>query len=490
MSDARAASPMEAGRRGLGTEHRLAFMHCLAPAHEAPSTFGLGLVRTVKLREKSEVVQYQHLSQAANRTVQSRGERDVTSMRLLSEAPRTQLQDASHRVTPLDDNPTIMSLSNVKLYRGRWRGYSSLMIVCLLPVMLACRGAGDRSEGNLSSASTAENGPVVRALGKIDLAETDSEFIGRPMSLAIRSDGAILVTDALSPRVAVYGRSGDPIGTIGRRGSGPGEFLNPVATAERGDSVLLVADYGSLRLEAFDSRTDSVLWERRFPSQTWSLAAAGGRIVIGFHSGAGLGSFAVLRGADDSLVVEGPTHDLFRRIPAAASVFGTVAVLVLGDTVWTTHEVSNHVYRNVFGQTMDSVDVAVRRRRGARIDLFRSMTTREDAAEAAYQSSVPLSLARLSSGMLVAVTIDLNLVNSRLTGEVHLSVVDFANHRSCVDALLPLPVDPMPRLTMKGDTLFALVQEVGEAARPLTTVRMYTVDVATCRWLREDNSSE
>lgn len=77
---------------------------------------------------------------------------------------------------------------------------------------------------------------------------------------------------------------------------------------------------------------------------------------------------------------------------------------------------------------------------------------------------------------------DQELVNqTRLGGQLFLSVIDWRAHRACVDARVPVPADPQALVTFRGDTLMVLVQDiVGDKA--VAVVRKYRVDTRRCEW--------
>jgi hypothetical protein len=56
-------------------------------------------------------------------------------------------------------------------------------------------------------------------------------------ALAVYSDGKIVFTQARDGQLRVYSESGEPLGRIGSRGQGPGEFLNPNRLGWHHDSL-------------------------------------------------------------------------------------------------------------------------------------------------------------------------------------------------------------------------------------------------------------
>ncbi len=82
--------------------------------------------------------------------------------------------------------------------------------------------------------------PTLLLGDSVGLQEGDSAFVGQPYHLEIAADGSFLVSDLFSKRVLVFRRDGSFAGSIGRRGSGTGEFDRPSQLALGGDSLLYV----------------------------------------------------------------------------------------------------------------------------------------------------------------------------------------------------------------------------------------------------------
>ena len=68
--------------------------------------------------------------------------------------------------------------------------------------------------------------------------------IGHPEGACLLADGRIAVADTHYHRVVLFDDAGRVAGTFGSRGTGPGEFLFPVAVAQDDKGVLYVAEYG------------------------------------------------------------------------------------------------------------------------------------------------------------------------------------------------------------------------------------------------------
>lgn len=95
----------------------------------------------------------------------------------------------------------------------------------------------------------------------IQPAELDSAELLEPRDIAIADDGSVLVVDARPTVIKVYDPNGRHVRSIGREGSGPGEFRSAFI-AVRGDT-LVVQDPQNSRATTFDWRTGAMLSERR-----------------------------------------------------------------------------------------------------------------------------------------------------------------------------------------------------------------------------------
>lgn len=106
----------------------------------------------------------------------------------------------------------------------------------------------------------------------------------------------------------------------------------------------------------------------------------------------------------------------------------------------------------------------------------------EVAQAAVYQSSMPIKLGVLSHGVVGLVVLDPERATGRVKGRMWLSLVDPARRRTCPDVPLDLPIDPMPRVDFRGDTLAALVQSMAEDKSVTTSVRLFPLQPAHCAW--------
>jgi hypothetical protein len=91
--------------------------------------------------------------------------------------------------------------------------------------------------------------------------ESDSAELANPQDVAITDDGTVLVVDARPTTIKVFNPDGRLARTIGRDGSGPGEFR--VAFIGVLGDTLVAQDAQNSRATSFNWRTGSMLSERR-----------------------------------------------------------------------------------------------------------------------------------------------------------------------------------------------------------------------------------
>lgn len=103
---------------------------------------------------------------------------------------------------------------------------------------------------------------------------TDSAELLEPSDVALADDGSVLVAESKPAHVKVFDAQGRFVRTIGREGSGPGEFRAPWIGV-RGDT-LVVQDPRNTRATMFNFRTGAILSERRTACCYWHPIAFDG----------------------------------------------------------------------------------------------------------------------------------------------------------------------------------------------------------------------
>lgn len=117
-------------------------------------------------------------------------------------------------------------------------------------------------------------------------------FESTPWRGAVGANGHSAVVDRMAARATVFGRNGELVGTVGRRGAGPGEFQDPWEAGFSGDSLLWISDGSTGRITWFTldgHLVDTGSYERtQVPESSWSVRgnwALSGSRVLGYPSG-------------------------------------------------------------------------------------------------------------------------------------------------------------------------------------------------------------
>ena len=88
----------------------------------------------------------------------------------------------------------------------------------------------------------------------------------------------------------------------------------------------------------------------------------------------------------------------------------------------------------------------------------------------------------MSSNRAALITVDGRMAGSSFVGAQVLTVIDLARSRACPDLAIPIPEDPLPRLTVRGDTVIAL-QQVGKSSGEVTAaIKRFHVSTDGCDW--------
>ncbi len=111
----------------------------------------------------------------------------------------------------------------------------------------------------------------------------DSNYVfGALVDAEFANDGSIAVLDAQKASVSLFSPDGEFIRTIGRSGSGPGEFLLPTTLAFRPEGGLVVSDGMGAKLVYFDENYDFLSETPGFvPSPPAAITAINGMEIIG-----------------------------------------------------------------------------------------------------------------------------------------------------------------------------------------------------------------
>lgn len=135
---------------------------------------------------------------------------------------------------------------------------SNIVLPILAVVALASCGPDRREDPDPGAAGSApatlqEFLAGFRLVDSIELEQTPELPIVRVSGLALSPDGRLALADASESNVKLFDRAGRLILTLGRNGSGPGEFQQPRFPRFGGGGRLFVGDGQLNRITEFDS---------------------------------------------------------------------------------------------------------------------------------------------------------------------------------------------------------------------------------------------
>lgn len=175
---------------------------------------------------------------------------------------------------------------------------SSLAFIVALWTLLSCAdGRGDRKNDEPGPVGTAETAPLLAYVGSIELepvavlgiADGPPEYaLGRITALVPVRNGRFFTCDENDTQVRLYEADGHFVRTAGRKGSGPGEYLDCTHMLRRRDGSLLVNDAHNARLVFFDADGNHVETSRLDPPRlVAAVDSAGLHWTTEFRSGRG-----------------------------------------------------------------------------------------------------------------------------------------------------------------------------------------------------------
>jgi hypothetical protein len=186
----------------------------------------------------------------------------------------------------------------------------------------------------------ARDAPTLQLTQVVRLGNLDGEHdaFGRVMDVALDRAGRILVADDLSHHVVVFARDGRYVGTIGRRGAGPGEFESPWEVATDARDSIFVWDMGQARISVFGP---DLSYRRSFrvPPQ-WSVGSisflADGRLLLAAYGPGERGTLHVLDREVRLQRTFGPGFSAPDLAGFEASLLGGTAAIMESGIVYST----------------------------------------------------------------------------------------------------------------------------------------------------------
>ena len=147
---------------------------------------------------------------------------------------------------------------------------SLLLVLALL--FTGCSAPGERAPNPGAAFQRVLEGPVDTVVS------TESGLLAAASDLGVTRDGTLLVLDAGSHSLHIIDPEGRHLRTVGRMGSGPGEFSSPSSLAVLGDTILVVdSRNGRLQSIALDG---TPLASRSLPPGYPPAVAAAGWFVV------------------------------------------------------------------------------------------------------------------------------------------------------------------------------------------------------------------
>jgi hypothetical protein len=326
---------------------------------------------------------------------------------------------------------------------------------------------------------------VLQLVDSVVLAESDSAYLGKPVGLAVDERHGIYISDGFSSRVFHFTRTGTLKGIIGRRGTGPGELVQPAWMAITDGGVLAVADYYRHMIALFDAESGAYLGMRRVAGRVTSIQAHGSSLLLGALDLDRRATSMTLDLTDSSTPPHrfGPFPTAYDRAPRMTMLFPAIQRSASQDASLLVMGGIRPVFLlNASGSVVDSFVVPTLRRRGLPVDVVDRTMRARTAQEVWRVTSIPYALAPLSHGRFGLVYFDSVVDGLRVTGTMFLSVLSLKSRTVCADIPLPASGDVQPRVAFAGDTVFVLDQKVS-GARAITTLRGYVVRDSACAWL-------
>lgn len=177
-----------------------------------------------------------------------------------------------------------------------------LLAILAMGVTLSCGGGSDETSeisGEDSGSGLPHMDLTVRNTIGVELGDSNYVF-GQIQDAVPTENGGVAVLDATTFSIRLFSNTGDFISTMGRQGSGPGEFQMPRGLAILENGSIIVSDLAGGALEIFD---DSLNWKDEisgfFPRPPDKVISAGDSSFTGllraFDREEGTMGFSIVR---------------------------------------------------------------------------------------------------------------------------------------------------------------------------------------------------
>lgn len=133
-----------------------------------------------------------------------------------------------------------------------------LLVPSMLLLLLAC-GNSEDAMTEVDTDVVEQEAAMLQVVQEIGVELGDSNFVfGVIQAVDFTADGNLAVLDTQKQKVSVFTPSGEFIGSLGRAGEGPGEFLSPQDLTCFDDGRIAVTDPFSREVEFFGSDLQSI----------------------------------------------------------------------------------------------------------------------------------------------------------------------------------------------------------------------------------------
>lgn len=228
-----------------------------------------------------------------------------------------------------------------------WGGRRTLVVLVIGVLALACEAPVPEADSYTTLSSD--------EVSRLELVLIDSLVLTIPSGLIgwvtdfQRHDGRYYLLDGYDKKVHVFDAGGSHLLSFGGKGSGPGEFVRPLALAFDRDEVLVLDPGQSTLMDAFGN--DGTFHSAEFlplPQVPMSIAVVAGDLYVmtaGTTDSAG-GGWELLTVLDSNFEVVGRGCRIDARTVASersrgiVQIFTASAVAVLDDRVYCTQPIS------------------------------------------------------------------------------------------------------------------------------------------------------
>ena len=334
---------------------------------------------------------------------------------------------------------------------------------------------------------------VLRQLDSVLVKESEGTYLSRIGTMAVGPKGDVFVSDLVEGRIIQIARNGDVVGTISRKGKGPGELTTAGSMTFMGDS-LFVFDYNQARISVFQVATRKFLRSFTAPLPPFTqVSAIGSELIAHITEPKTFTSVVVLSPSGTIARREGVSPEFLRQNPKFIQALNQSALTVRGNEVWSASEYSQSLYNWKRGTTVvtQELKIPVVTRRG--VDegvLLKVLQDPEKNATRLYDHSFPIALRFIAPEILALVTMDpkfeppsASMRNGKLTGQHHVTLVDIKAKRVCPDTRLPIVDDPLPKVDLIGDVLVVVQQASLKNGDAATALRRFRIDPKQCTWI-------